>query len=571
MTGAAAAAAATGPAANGGGRYPARLMRRFSFAVEPWVIAAFLASAYLVVQPATADLAAQVYRTQLFEREGFTLWNGAWYAGHHTPGYSVLFPPLASFFGLRVVGAVSAIASALLFERLAVERFGKAAWIGAVWFGAATATNLFTGRLTFGLGIAFGLACLLAAQRGRLRLAVALGVLCPLASPVAGLFLALAGAAHALAHAPRGSRLASRSARDAADHGAGGSGDTTTWRTGAWIAAAGLLPAMAMSIAFPEGGTEPFVLSAFWPAMAFCAAFVVFAPREQRTLRIGVGLYAIACVGAYVLHTPMGGNATRLGALFGGPLLACALYPNHRRVLFVLMAPLLFWQWSPPVRDLLKTREDPSLHAAYFQPLDNFLTRQGAPTGRVEIVPTRNKWEAAYVADRYPMARGWERQLDLKYNRLFYRPVLTPAAYRTWLDDASVRFVALPDVRLDYAAKKEARLIVRGLPYLKLAWRNAHWRVYEVHPATPLVSGPAKLGMLGPDFFTLNASGTGNVLVRVHWTSYWALAQGAGCVERAPNDLTRVRPAGPGPIRVVARFAPGRVFGSGPRCRSAAA
>jgi hypothetical protein len=519
-------------------------MRRFSPAAEPWAVALLLAAAYVILAPATADLAAQVYRTELFEREGFTLWNGAWYAGHHTPGYSVLFPPLAALLGLRIVGALSAIASALLFERLAAERFGKRAWVGALWFGAATATNLFTGRLTFGLGVAFGLACLLAAQRGRIRLAATLGALCPLASPVAGLFLGLTGIAYALAQRA-----------------------TPRWRTGAWIAAAGLIPALAMSVAFPEGGTEPFVLSAFWPVLAFCGAFLAFAPREHRTLRIGVAIYALACIAAYVLDTPMGGNATRLGALFGGPLLACVLLPERRRLLLALALPLLFWQWSPPVRDLLKTREDPSLHAAYFKPLDDFLTARGTPTGRVEIVPTRNKWEAAYVAERFPMARGWERQLDVKYNRLFYRPALTAGAYREWLDAASVRYVALPDVRLDYAAKKEARLIASGLPYLRPVWRDEHWRVFEVRHATPLVSGAARLERFGTDSFAFDATASGDVLVRVHWTSYWALAQGVGCVERAPGDLTRVRVDSPGPFRVIARFSPGRVFGSGPRCR----
>src|SRR5205085_10720788 len=118
-----------------------------------------------------------------------------------------------------------------------------------------------------------------------------------------------------------------------------------------------------------------------------------------------------------------------------------------------------------------------------------------------------------------------------------------------------------------YAAKKEARLIVSGLPYLRPVWRNEHWRVFEVRHPTPLVSGPARLNRLGTEDFTLTATRPGDVLVRVRWTSYWALAQGAGCVERAPHGLTRVRVDAPGPIRVVARFAPGRVFGSGPRCR----
>ena len=70
-------------------------MTRRVAALPAWVLAAVLAAAYLIVQPPSADLAAQLYRTELFEREGFAIWDNAWYAGHHLPGYSVLFPPLA--------------------------------------------------------------------------------------------------------------------------------------------------------------------------------------------------------------------------------------------------------------------------------------------------------------------------------------------------------------------------------------------------------------------------------------------------------------------------------------------
>ena len=50
---------------------------------------------------------------------------------------------------------------------------------------------------------------------------------------------------------------------------------------------------------------------------------------------------------------------------------------------------------------------------------------------------TRNHWEATYLAEDYPLARGWHRQLDRKVNPLFYDSdhPLTPDAYRDWLRD----------------------------------------------------------------------------------------------------------------------------------------
>ena len=92
------------------------------------------------------------------------------------------------------------MACAALFPPLARGHFGpeRARW-GSIWFGAATATLLFTSRLPFAIGVAFALAALLALQRHRYALAIVLAVLCPLGSPVAGLFLAMAGIAYAIA------------------------------------------------------------------------------------------------------------------------------------------------------------------------------------------------------------------------------------------------------------------------------------------------------------------------------------------------------------------------------------
>ena len=135
----------------------------------PWLLAAVLALAWLAFGPPTPDLAAQVYRAGLFHREGFTLFNANWYGGHHTPAYSILFPPLGALLGVRVVGALAAVGSAVLFERIARRHFGDSARWGALWFGAGTAADLLIGRLTFAVGVTFALAAVFALQRGYRR------------------------------------------------------------------------------------------------------------------------------------------------------------------------------------------------------------------------------------------------------------------------------------------------------------------------------------------------------------------------------------------------------------------
>ncbi len=87
-------------------------MRRvLAHPLAPVVGAALAALAYVVVQPATADMAAHAFRAWLFDTEGMTVWNAQWYGGHHVLGYSMLFAPLAAWPGPAWVGAIGAVAA----------------------------------------------------------------------------------------------------------------------------------------------------------------------------------------------------------------------------------------------------------------------------------------------------------------------------------------------------------------------------------------------------------------------------------------------------------------------------
>ena len=518
----------------------ARMLARIE-RTPAWAVAAVLAVLYLVINPPSADLAAQTYRADYFGREGFALWDNAWYAGHHMPGYSLLFPPLGWLLGPRLVGALSAVASGWLFERIADEHFHYAEGRpGVIWFGAATALNLITGRIAFGLGVTVGLAAVLAVTHRHDLLAALLAIATTLASPVAGLFLAMGAAAWWLA--VRNGRALT-------------------------LGAAALVPAAFLSLAFPEGGPEPFVASSFWPTLITVAFVLVALPPEERELRIGCGLYALATIAAYAISSPMGGNVTRLGALFGGPLLACLIWRRRPITLALLAIPLLYWQWNAPVRDFRRADDDPSVQAAYYRPLLAFLdAHRGSAPFRIEIPFTANHWESARVAPHYPLARGWERQLDRKYNALFYSDRLDPARYRAWLDANAVRYVALPDARLDHSALQEGELLASGrLAWLREVWRSAHWRVYAVAGARPLADG-ATATRLGGDSVDLTAAHAGDVLLRVRFTPYWAVVRGSGCVRRTAGGWTAVRVTRPGPVRLATRFAIGRIVSRGPRC-----
>jgi hypothetical protein len=287
-------------------------------------------------------------------------------------------------------------------------------------------------------------------------------------------------------------------------------------------------------------------------------------------LRWGAWLYAAALVGSYLLQTPVGSNAARLGELVATPLVGGSLWERRRLALALLAPVLLYWQLETPINDVSELVGDPSVNASYYAPLLAELRglAGGAPL-RVEVPQMGTHWESVYVPEQGPieLARGWERQLDTRYGALFYGSRLTAAAYRAWLAENAVSYVALPDVRLDYSAVAEGRLIARGLPYLREVWHAAHWRLFAVRDATPLAQRPAVATAIGPDSFTLRADARGRFEVRVRFTPYWALLSGTGCVSEAPGGWTLVRSTSVGTIRVGIDFSPARIFEHGPRCR----
>src|SRR5947209_19367772 len=99
----------------------------------PTLVAAVIATAYVVISPPSLDLAAHLLRAKLFGAEGLGIWNNWWYAGHSTPGYSVLFPPVAHLLTPQLAGAIAATVTAALFEALVHPRFGRDGWPGALW------------------------------------------------------------------------------------------------------------------------------------------------------------------------------------------------------------------------------------------------------------------------------------------------------------------------------------------------------------------------------------------------------------------------------------------------------
>ena len=505
------------------------------------VLAGALVLVWLLVDPRTPDLAAQVYRVGLYRKVGFAVWDEHWYAGHHLPGYSLLFPPLGALLGTRAAGGLCVLASSSLFAVLLAGRYGRGARWGALAFVVAALGDVWLGRLAFALGVAIALGAVLAYVRGPWPLAALLAALAAAGSPVAGLLLGLAALAGAVYE---------RSLRPLLV-----------------LAVPAALIVLPLSALFPEGGTEPFPFLSFLATAGVVLLFSTAVWRVDRLLRIVGPLYLFICVGCLLIPSPIGSNIERFGVLLAAPLLLAAR-PRLGLLGSVALVAIGVWVLWGPVRETAAVDPSPATSASYYVPVERFLDGlRGGPV-RIEVPFTRSHWEAAWLAPKVSLARGWEKQLDERYDRPLLGGHLNAASYRGWLDREAVSYVALPDAELDPSSAVEGRLIEAGLPYLKLVSRSRHWRIYAVADPWPIVTGPAVLTSLGHESFALVARAAGTIEVRIHDTRYWTLVAGRGCVGGGPEGFTRVRAAAAGRIVVAARFSLARALGSGPSCRS---
>lgn len=508
-------------------------VRRHFSPVAPAALAFALASIALLLGWRGVDQAAQTYRVVQFQLHGLMLWDSGWYAGNFPLGYSVLFPPVAGIFGLQVVAVASAVIATWSFDRVIRSYLGSRP-LGTWYFAVSTLLPVTIGQWPFLAGEATGLLALVCLQRGRRPAAIALGLVAALFSPLAAAFLAMGCLAWAAHNANR--RL--------------------------WIVAtagASLVAIGVLGLLFPGTGPFPFPWTGLVPSELLCLTALTPLVQTTPAVRLGALFYAAASLFSFLVPNPLGGNAPRLAESIGVPLLACfltapgpalarlsssavvrrlspgrsLLLPGRWRYLaVVLIIPFAVWQWAPWDGIITSPARASFTQASFYAPVVTELGRVSPTPVRVEIPPTLDHWESAYVAPHVALARGWERQLDIADNPLFYTPgALTAASYEHWLGAEGVSYVALPAAPLDYAARAEGALIGSGrLDDLSLVWSNRNWKLWRVTDSPGLVSGPATLTSLEPDHLILAATSPGQITVRVRYTKFWSVAQGQACV-----------------------------------------
>ncbi|WP_069174480.1 MFS transporter [Streptomyces griseus] len=476
------------------------------------------------------DIAAQDAWAEFVGRHPGTAYNLAWYGGMHPVSYSVVSPYLMSLLGVRttmmVVGTVSSVLTALILVRVPAVRNPLACSLAGVF---AYLCNALSGRVTFGLGMMFALGAVAAVfcwpYRWRYKRWAKAAVAAPLAglatagSPVAGLFLGVVAAALFL----------------------------NKRRPGAY--ALGLAPVAVVVLSawlFPFSGTQPMSLGTLSMPFLFSVLIFFLVPRDWRTVRTAAAVYGVGTLLTYVVDSQIGSNVSRMAMLFAGVVLLAALpytAPRTRRwyALVIAFAGLNFWICYKGVDDIVRTAPTASWNRE-LAPLVHQLQKAGAQRGRVEVVPASSHREASALAPYVNLARGWNRQADMKRNPLFYDDTLNAVNYREWLDRWAVHYVVLPTGKPDSSgAVQEAALVEKGQPYLRAVWSNANWKLFRVLDPVPLADPPATVERAGADELTIRVRSAGRVLIRIPYSRWLALVDDEGKSVERPQETEASR------------------------------
>lgn len=511
-------------------------------------IAGLLALAFVLLLPAGEDAAAHLYQTQVWRDQGWQFWDNLWYAGRYSQiNYSLVYYPFAGILTTPVAVTVSAALAAGSFSSVVHRRWPQIATWPAASFAFFAPLPVISGTYPFLLGLALALATLALLLSGHRRLALVCGALVALAHLLALLLLVAALTGIAVA--------------------------TPRWweRRNLRTIAVGFAGILAVSAflwrAFTSpGSTYPFETFDLAVVLAFCVAGIALAwGRGELRVLIGVfAVYAVLSAAAFVIPSPLGSNVGRLLVYMGAPLLLVPLAARNfhpRAVAIGILGVTLAWQTWPVATGLRAAAQVRSSDEDYWYPVEAFLAEKGDSNHRVEIVATDQHWEAFFLARRgVPLTRGWYRQDDFPVNSDLYGGRLTPAVYSTWLSRLGVKYVFLPDDKLDFSAKEEAELLRAGNVLPQIA-RIGGWTIYEVPNATPIATprDTIRVSHIDARQVVLEVDRPGTYRLRVRYTPYWRVTQGSACVGRRESWATELRVLEPGIVRLEFDVRLGRV------------
>ncbi len=477
--------------------------------------------------PAPGDAPAHLYRT-LLVRQGVFFWDNLWFAGNYPfASYSLLYYPPAALFGNLPLVFAAAVASTALFCSIAYREWGDAALWPCRVFGVLAAAPLFTGLYSYSLGFAAMLAALRLFQGRRIWLGAALAALTLGFSPLAFLFLCLILLAAAIARRRVDARVVV---------------------TAVLLLGIASVELVVMGL-FPSKGIYPFNVYDMFCVVALCTVGALLARHARNGRAIGVFfvLWGLASIVCYLFATPVGDNVTRLRAFVLPVMLLTAVLARFRPKPLVVLALVgaLGYNLVPMLMLVPYRLDGRPASASFWQPALTYLERYSGPNFRVEVVPTAAHWEAYWIPRAgLPLARGWYRQLEIADNPTLFHGKLTPAVYRTWLDQMGVKYVLLPATKLDPVdSHAEAALLRSGAAGLAPVFTSPTGTIYAVAHPSPLLTGPgpSMITALGHQDVVGWVGQAGRYSLRVRYSRYWQVQPAGACIRKTDTGMITLR------------------------------
>jgi hypothetical protein len=518
------------------------------------VIAGVAAGAVLLFAPPAGDAAAHLYRIYLIER-GVWVWDTFWYKGDYPFfTYSLLYYPLAALVGNTTVSVATALGAAAAFAAMAVRQWGRVGVWPARVFSIGAAGTLITGTYAYGTGLAVALGALVAAQHRHRWLLFVLAAVTLGLSPLAFAFLLLVLAATVVAR-----RRLTRA--DVAIGGGLGLLVGGQWVVMMWLGYRGSYPF--------EGWTLLGVT-----VVAGCGLALAVRKPAARLMGTFFALWLGVVLLLFLFSSPLGDTVTRLNYVVFPLMLVTVLLTGWRPRWLAITGLCLAGLYNvvPYVASVtIRSDDDRPANVAYWQPAMDYLRDHHSPDHLVEVVATESHWEAYWLPRAgVPIVRGWYRQTDRVRNDVLYREQATPQEYRQWLDRNAVRYVVLPEGRLDvYTGKREERLVRAKETGLVPVMHAGALTVYEVPRAAGLMTGagPARVTQFDHRQVSGSVDAPGRYELRLRWSPYWRLASGDACINQTSDGTIGLRADRPGPFRLTVADLPGSASG-GAKCAS---
>ena len=444
--------------------------------------------AFAVLKPPVGDFwAARARAYAAAHGVGLRYWFG-WFDGLVPGHYSVLAPYLTRMLDAGVAGAGATVLAALATHRLVR---GSPHAIAATWAaGVGMSFSLWSGRVPFALGTATMVAALIAVRHRRPTVGLVLALLTVAVSPVSAAFLAV-GLVGVIVH--------DRPRRAAAVATAG-------------AAAVGLI---GVELYFGAPGPEGFqILQA---GGAFGALLLLLVARPEPRVRTVVLLALIACPVLAVVPNGMGSNFERFTWICL-PVAVLATARSSLRIAVVCCGAALSFGVIGSLHDLYVAAQPmsrPEYTAGLVRAVDRL---PGLEDHRLEVVPDGSHVAAYTLLGHAQLARGYETQTDNAMDAGLAARSLDAQAFRRWLDDNAVGWVAIDRVSMKHGPE-DALIRDRRPGYLHEAWSDRNWVLYAVERATPIVQPPGRVVDADQAEMQVQVP-PGTTLVRIRWSRF---------------------------------------------------